>query len=244
MINIEELNIATIPVISLTPHNSDDLDKHLVFLYHGWKQSKEEAINVGYILAKSGLHVMIPETPLHGSRYTSDENRDSKFAEILMQSAAEFEILRSSITHFEIDKVSVCGWSMGGIIAAMILSKYTGIHAVGILMGTPKLYKFMEYLVKTLPDAGIYQEMIQSESFKTFVKPFDLSENVSKLNESQVYFWHALNDSVVPAMFTKEFIQEIEDSEFERTVNYTFNEKAGHRVPLDIYYELANFLTK
>lgn len=242
MISVEERLLSDIPCILLRQDEDSQCAHHYMVVYHGWTQSKETALNLGYLFARAGFDVVIPDVPQHGQRQANAKVSETAFVDNIVQASHEFASLYKTLNLTEEDEISVCGWSMGGIISSMIMAYYPNVQSAGILMGSPKLYQFIQHIVEHLPNKEAFEPMIQSEQFKEWIKPFDLDQQQYALAERPVYLWHARNDSVVPSKFTEAFIDEHVNEVAQGQIVYQVDEEGGHRVPFAIYHQLVAFL--
>lgn len=136
----EQVAIGEIPALTLTPRGEGPWPT--MIFYHGWSSCKENQRFRGKIFASYGWQVLLPDEPLHGERGTLDyENPEvvrEHFFPIVIEVLKEFpkllDYLRSLGTMKE-GTLSLCGHSMGAIIAGGVLANYKEPVAAAALNG-------------------------------------------------------------------------------------------------------------
>lgn len=211
-----------------------------IFIYHGWTNSKDEQLIDAYEIAKQGFRAVVPDVCGHGERHETIAEKD--FFDIVIQTVKELKDLADNLIEqglVDQHRIAVTGMSMGGIITCAALAQYPWIKTAAVLMGSPTLVTFLDYLVDkaneeqlaTLPD-NILPQLQQQ------LKMYDLSQHLNMIHHKPIFFWHDRIDRVVPYKLTANFIKNV-----EHETNITFVKTAGrgHRVKHDIKLLVAQF---
>ena len=73
MVLMIEDTIEGVPAIHAAPADRMSHPLPTIFFFHGYRSSKELSSFFGYMLATAGFRVILPEAPMHGSRYDGDD---------------------------------------------------------------------------------------------------------------------------------------------------------------------------
>lgn len=253
MVIIKEKEIHNIPIFEVVEEENESRVLPLVVFYHGWESRKERVLEYGYTLAKKGFRVILPEAWNHGDRKVNkNKEQDSlDFWEVVVQNVKEFPLIaKHYIENNQVleGKISVAGLSMGGITVSAMLTQYDWIHSAAILMGSPAPIEFSKWLLKnyTIDGTALYDTLDKEEVEKRLAKlnPISLSEHPEKIANRPIYFWHEIDDPIVPIHLTKNFIEDIKNQSYSRRLEFEFSEGVDHAVPREIVIKAAEFLAK
>lgn len=204
MIGIYEETIEAIPSLIIVNQEQKDKALPLIIYSHGFTSAKEHNLPIAYLLARAGFRVVLPDSKYHGERglkITSSE-RQISFWDIVMKNVEEFEIIKNNFENKNLildERIGVAGTSMGGISTSAALTQHPWIRVAAVLMGSPKITTYAKTLVssfKKMGDLPVTDEMI--EHLYENLEKFDLSQQVNKLDNRPLLFWHGENDAVVP----------------------------------------------
>lgn len=246
MITIENGIIGEIKVLEIVKKEQSKLELPTVFFYHGWESYKERVLEEAYILAKANFRVVLPDAFKHGERKTEKNISPLLFWEVVKHTIDEFPSLvdyyiNTGKTNSE--RVGVSGLSMGGIITSGIINQYDWVHSAAVLMGSPSPVKFTEWLITNKFD----EFELEEPTVKTQLKQLEsISLNLSphNINERAIYFWHDLNDNIVPAKFTKRFVEKYKGTHYGENLSLELSKGLGHKVPGEIIHKMTNFFEK
>jgi len=204
MIGIFDDLINTIPCLIVVDHEKKEKALPLIIYSHGFTSAKEHNLTIAYLLAKAGFRVVLPDSKYHGERevkVTSSE-RQVSFWDIVMKNVEEFGVIKEHFANKDLildGRIGVAGTSMGGISTSAALTQHPWIKVAAVLMGSPKITTYAKTLVssfKKMGDLPVTDEMI--EHLYENLEKYDLSEQVNKLDNRPLLFWHGENDAVVP----------------------------------------------
>ncbi|HEM1602687.1 TPA: hypothetical protein U0Y36_000427, partial [Listeria monocytogenes] len=95
MIQVENEQIAGIPVLHIS--NSENADQMLptIIFYHGFTSQKELYLHYGYLLAQRGFRVVLPDAKLHGERLqgANPEDQATFFWDVIETNIIEFPLI-------------------------------------------------------------------------------------------------------------------------------------------------------
>lgn len=243
MISIENKVIGEITILEIVKEEQAQQELPTVFFYHGWESYKERVLEEAYQLAKANFRVILPDAFKHGERKSNENIGPLLFWEVVKHTIDEF----SMISDYYIQKgktiaqrVAVSGLSMGGMIASGIINQYDWVHSAAILMGSPSPVEFTEWLLKN----SFSQYEIEKQEIKDQLKELEaisLNMNPENINGRFIYFWHDLNDKIVPAKFTKKFVEKHEKEDYGKNISLELSNGRGHKVPGEIIFKMAKY---
>lgn len=204
MIGIFERSIESINCLIVVEQDKKEEALPLIIYSHGFTSAKEHNLPIAFLLAKAGFRVVLPDSEYHGERevHITSSERQVSFWDIVMKNVEEFEIIK---TYFENqglileERIGVAGTSMGGISISAALTQYPWIKVAAVLMGSPKITTYAKTLVSSFKKMGnlpVTEDMI--EQLYERLEAYDLSQQVHKLDNRPLLFWHGENDAVVP----------------------------------------------
>lgn len=204
MIGIHHRTIAAMPCLVIVDQSKENKPLPTVTYFHGFTSAKEHNLPLAYLMAEEGFRVILPDSMYHGERETeiSRIKKQISFWDIVMQNVMELKAIREELDSESLildGRFGIAGTSMGGITTAAALTQYPWIKTAGILMGSPKITTYAKTLVDSFKKMGnlpVTDDVI--EHLYVQLEQYDLSNQVDKLNERPVLFWHGENDPVVP----------------------------------------------
>ncbi|GAA0433173.1 prolyl oligopeptidase family serine peptidase [Lentibacillus halophilus] len=204
MIGIDNIMLASIPSLMVADQAYEQEALPVLTYFHGFTSAKEHNLPLAYYLAQKGYRVVLPDSLYHGERETdaSVMEKQLSFWDIVMQNVHELKAIKQALADQGLimnGRFGVAGTSMGGITTTAALRHYSWIQTAAILMGSPKMTDYARILVDQLKKDGDLS--VTDESIAQLyeqLQSYDLSEQVSALNERPVLFWHGDSDPVIP----------------------------------------------
>ncbi|ASN06536.1 esterase [Virgibacillus necropolis] len=204
MIGVSNRKFNNIPALVIVEASKENQALPVVLYHHGFTSAKEHNLPLAYLLAEKGFRVVLPDSEYHGEREldTPAKKKQISFWDIVMQNVHETKEIYESLQQEKLildDRFGIAGTSMGGITTSAALTQYPWIKVACVLMGSPKITTYAKTLVssfKKMGDLPVTDEMI-NYLFES-LKQYDLSEQVDKLNNRPLFFWHGEDDAVVP----------------------------------------------
>ncbi|WP_102028014.1 esterase [Salirhabdus sp. Marseille-P4669] len=215
MIIIDNDYINTIPVLHVVDSNKQNQPLPTVVYMHGFTSAKEHNLPFAYLMAQKGFRVLLPDCKLHGERanQVSGLKLQLEFWDIVSQNLKEIQIIKENIENKGLlldDRFGLAGTSMGGITTSAALTLYPWIKVAAVLMGSPKATEMANYTIHQVKEQKVKlpytDEELQAQVDS--LRPIDLSQNMHKLNNRPLLFWHGDADKVVPFEQSYSFYQE------------------------------------
>ncbi|MDK6233741.1 serine aminopeptidase domain-containing protein [Aerococcus sanguinicola] len=245
MYTIRKLMIEAIPCYEYSPQGQENKALPLVIFYHGWTNSKEQGATLAVELVQRGFRVLLPDAYGHGERVDFDQRLEpADFFQVLLRNVQEFPLIKAYYQDqglLDGISLSVSGLSMGGITTCMLIRSYPEIDQAGVLMGTPQLENYARALCRNYFPEAIEvtdEEKAQVQAILAQMAQVDLSQAADCIGARPIFFWHAVNDAVVPYNLTQEFF---DHHQGDHPLYMISDSKAGHRVPYYAFYLLAAF---
>lgn len=247
MINIHNKLVSGLPLLEIVKDHLSEDALPTVFFYHGWEGYKERVLEEAYILAEKDFRVLLPDIYNHGERKMTKTQDPMSFWELVGQSVKEFP----RIVDFYVeenktiaDRIGVAGLSMGGIISSAILTQFDWVKSVSILMGSPSPIELTRWMLKNNQIDSNLDERVLNEDFverklKELV-PISLNLQAEKIAGRSVYFWHGLDDDVVPATLTEDFVEKNKKTDYGKNISLELTAGVGHTVPGNIIKQMAH----
>ncbi len=236
---IREEQWGPVPLLHVVDKQQESSQMPVVIFFHGFTSAKEHNLHYAFNLAKKGIRVLLPEAHLHGVRSESlDEVQLSlRFWEIILTSIEEAGFLHQQLHEkgfLESNRIAFSGTSMGGITTLGCLAAYPWIESAAVMMGTPGYVKLAKGQMKQFENKGFKLPM-KDEDIKnllTTLAEFDLTLHPEHLNGRPVFFWHGMNDTMVPFELTHHFYNAVKDNYREHPEDFEFmvDEHVGHSV--------------
>ena len=248
MITIQRKIIHGIPVLEIVESKHENEELPLAIFLHGITNQKEKGLEPGYEMAKQGMRVVVPDAFLHGERKNESYNgsKEMAFWTIVWHSIEEIPFL---VDYYVAQgkamstRVSVTGLSMGAITTCMAVVKYPWIHSAGCLMGTPDPIGFTQWVLTSHWVEGM--PPLDTDEVSELMNPFrelSLQDAPEKIAGRPFYIWHGTSDQSVPFEQMNSFVAQIQQEEYAKNVKFEYKEGAGHKVPYQIFEEMAEYI--
>lgn len=249
MISIEKKYIADIPVLEMVLDEKKGKELPLALFLHGVTNHKEKGLEPGYEMARRGMRVIIPDAYRHGERQEEIYNgrQEMEFWTIVTTSVEEIPAIVDHYTKEGLcdpKRITVTGLSMGAITACMALAAYPWIHSAGCLMGTPDPIGFTQWILSSHWAEGL-PPIPQEEAMRAMepIRKYSLQAVPEKVDGRPFYIWHGTMDESVPFAQMDAFVNGIKDTPHGRNVEFECYEGHGHKVPYEIFRNMAVFLS-
>lgn len=194
MIQVENEQIAGIPVLHIS--NSENADKMLptIIFYHGFTSQKELYLHYGYLLAQRGFRVILPDAKLHGERLqgANPEDQATFFWDVIETNITEFPLITDELIKAgktDANRIGVGGVSMGAITSLGLLGLYENIKVAVSLMGSAYYVDLAKELSKYALAQGLTFPFDVDERILALQK-YDLTQNITKINNRPLLLWH------------------------------------------------------
>jgi len=212
MITITEQSIEHIPALFVTKKNEQTKRLPTVVYFHGFTSAKEHNLPLAYLLAKKNYRVILPDSKWHGAREgnISETKKQLSFWDIVLKNIEEAEMIKQFLEKEQLmtdGRFGVAGTSMGGITTAALLATYDWINVAAILMGSPKMISFANWLLDQFPDKSKLPSEAEINQLIQTLTRYDLSDQLHKLNDRPLLLWHGEADRVVPFDHTASFYE-------------------------------------
>ncbi|MEJ8777496.1 dienelactone hydrolase family protein [Pseudogracilibacillus sp. ICA-222130] len=216
-LSVEKKYIEEIPVLVVTDATKKSEKLPTVVYYHGFNGEKESSLTLAYKIAEKGLRVILPESILHGERRNNATQGELElgFWKIVLTNIKELQIIKNYLEKENLlldGKIGIGGTSMGGITTYGALRTYDWISSAAVLMGTPSMSEYAQVLIDRYHsnhDAKIPQKDVD-EAMK-LVEKFDITKDLSVLNDRPLFIWHGDQDAVIPIDDTRNFYKKVKE---------------------------------
>ena len=233
---VQQESWRNIPLLHIY-HEEIQNNAPIVLFLHGFESAKEHNLHYAYQLVHEGCRVILPDAHLHGER---DEQLDQveislRFWETVLTSIEEVGILKEELVnrgYLTNQKIGIAGTSMGGITTLGCLTAYSWIDAAVILMGTPGFVELAKAQMQQIEQKG-FQIPLDAEERRNMLNTlakFDATNQMEKLKDKPLFFWHGEKDQVVPFGPTAEFIQTFDEEYGNQSIEFIKEKSAGHAV--------------
>lgn len=250
--NVENERWGHIPLLHVYKESLREQQVPVVIFLHGFTSAKEHNLHYAYQLAEKGFRVLLPDAHLHGER---QENLDEiqlslRFWEIILTSIEEVAMLREQLIERNLimdhTKLGLAGTSMGGIETLGCLNVYPWIDTAAVMMGSPGYVHLAKAQMAQYEARGFKLPITDVERMQMFdtLRKFDLTLNPSALNGRPVFFWHGVQDNVVPYEPTFNFFNALKKSYVHDPERFQFmtDKSAGHAVSRKGMLESTSFI--
>lgn len=235
MVLMSEESVGGIPVIHAAPRSRADEPLPTVFLFHGFTSSKELTTYLGYVLARAGMRVILPEADMHGDRFDGDEqHRLGCFWDILKQNIDELPLYREHYSArglIDGDRVGVAGTSMGGFAALGCMARYGWIKAVAAYMGSA----YYLDLSRTLyPPLGTFGPSTAAEHARRMepLASYDVAGRLERLADRPLLVWHGERDDVVPYDESLRLRDDMRARGLDKNLTFIGDPNGGHKLSM------------
>lgn len=201
MVEMHEDVIADFPAIHAVPAGRFDSPLPTIIFFHGYTSSKEIHAYFGYMLAKSGFRVILPEADMHGTRFDGDlVRRQSSFWDVLKTNIDELPMYHKFLEQsgfIDYGRIGIYGSSMGAfsVLGAMARNKW--IRASAAYMGSG----YYMSLSRTLYPPGDPISESSELEFNSRMNPlidYDISSKLKCISDRPLFVWHGVKDDIVP----------------------------------------------
>ncbi|MBC6296810.1 esterase [Listeria sp. FSL L7-1517] len=248
MIHVESEQIANIPVLHIS--NSENTHEILptIIFYHGFTSQKELYLHYGYLLAQRGFRVILPDAKLHGERLldANPEDQATYFWDVIEANINEFPLITKELINAgktDASRIGVGGVSMGAITSLGLLGKYDEIKVAVSLMGSAYYVDFAKELSKYATAQGMAFPYDVNERILALQK-YDLTRNLTKINNRPLLLWHGKKDDVVPFAYSEKLYQTLVEESLADNVKFVIDDNAKHKVSVEGMVEGVSFFEK
>lgn len=181
----EETHINNIPVLSIYPEKGKS--KPLIIYLHGYGSNKEQGINFGYKMAKSGFFFISFDCIDHGERknnnfhyektkfesvYPSDSGLDTyiHMHEVIEQTQKDINIIIDNFqenSQINLEKVGLTGFSMGGFATFYNAAYNDSIKVAAPIAGKPLFKKAWKDIVLSTSTYDRWSDSINNLQVET-----------------------------------------------------------------------------
>jgi fermentation-respiration switch protein FrsA (DUF1100 family) len=235
MVLMIEDTIEGIPAIHAAPEARMNHPLPTIFFFHGYRSSKELSSFFGYMLATAGFRVILPEAPMHGSRFDGDDAvRLGSFWDILKRSIDELPLYRN---HYEAKgliadgRVGVGGTSMGGFAALGCMARYNWIRAVASYMGSGYYLDLSRTLYPPLGTFNADTEVPHAKRMAPLAT-YDISHQLERLADRPLFVWHGERDDTVPFAESTRLQADLAARGLTANLEFMGDPVEGHKVPM------------
>ena len=250
MIQIDYREVSGVPYAEVVDASLKGQAIPIVVFYHGWTGSKDRVVTIGVELAKRGMRAILPDQLLHGDRGV--RLIGGEIWEIVANNIKELPIIKEEMRHrglLDEAKFGVAGLSMGGISTYALFNQYPDITAAASLMGNADPARFAKWTISSIWMSASTKEQREAleaeiEKNKFFLDAMSLAKQPEHINDRPLFLWHGTADNKVPYELNKEFYESIKDEPYAKNVEWHETPGEGHRVPPQIFEEVADFFQK
>ncbi|WP_174612771.1 prolyl oligopeptidase family serine peptidase [Virgibacillus ihumii] len=251
MIGVYKKSMNSVPCLVVEDTEKEGKQLPTVTYFHGFTSAKEHNLPLAYLLAEKGYRVILPDSKFHGEREVdvSEMKKQISFWDIVMLNVKELKDIKDELDEEGLildGRIGIAGTSMGGITTSAALTQYPWIKAAGVMMGSPKITVYAKTLVSSFKKMGnlpVSDELI--DQLYEHLKLYDLSEQVEKLQERPVFFWHGENDAVVPFDHSYTFYEDAKKRyKNKENIQFLKEENRDHKVSRQAILELVKWFEK
>lgn len=234
-----------IEVLHARPADAGDSRLPGVLLLHSFTQSKELVSFQAYMLAETGLRVIVPDAPGHGVRFDGDgAKRLRNFWQICELYSSELTSIRQAFDPLlHPTRIGVAGISMGACAALAATVKHGWIAATAALMGSAY---FTELSRTVHPPLGRYDAAVADEHDRTIeaMGLTDPSKLIERLSDRPLFLWHGHKDDVIPHANTLKLFSELRSINGHGFSRVVLDPTGSHRVTDLAAREVVDFFKK
>lgn len=235
MIAVVEESMDGIPALHVAPLEKLKEPLPTVFLFHGFTSSKELTVYLGYMIAKAGIRVVLPEADLHGSRFDGDEAaRQKQFWDVIKRNIDE---LPSYCEHYTtrglIDRgrVGVAGTSMGGFTALGCMVRHEWVRAVAAYMGSGY---FLDLSRTLYPPEGYFDPSVAERHAARMqaLAEYEVAGRLDRIADRPLLVWHGQRDDIVPCSESTRLRDELAGRGLDGNLRFITEPNGAHKLSM------------
>ncbi|MCZ2258999.1 prolyl oligopeptidase family serine peptidase [Sporosarcina sp. G11-34] len=248
---VKEESWCNIPLLHIVEEEFIGQEIPVAIFFHGFTSAKEHNLHFAYNLAKQGVRVILPDAHLHGVRSESLDEVELglRFWEVVLTSIEELNVIREELFKRELvttAAIGIGGTSMGGITSLGSLKMYDWINSAIIMMGAPNFVELANAQIGQFERRGFELPISIDEKNQLLenLATFDLTKDQFLLKQRPVYFWHGMNDTIVPYEPTYNFYEAVKADykDVPERLIFESDEGAGHEVSRHAMLGATNWL--
>ncbi|MGM8364403.1 esterase [Virgibacillus sp. W0181] len=249
MIGVNAEKINDIPCLIVVKQKKEDQALPTILYCHGYTSAKEHNLPIAYLLAQKGFRVILPDSMYHGERYSnlSSSALELSFWDIVLQNIKEVGDIKKVLDQRNLisaNRFGLAGTSMGGITTSGALTQYTWIKTAVILMGTPKITYYAEQLVDEYKDK-LPISVTELDQLYEELSAYDLSKQLSKLNDRPLMLWHGEKDQVIPFEQAQDFFDEaVQTYKNKEAIHFISEKNRDHKISRMAILETVKWFEK
>lgn len=216
MIQLIKDTIEDIPVLHVVQEGMHQQALPTVIYYHGYNGEKISSLTLAYMMAEKGIRVVLPDSLYHGERSQelSAAEKDLAFWDTVIQNINEIPKIANSLidqNQAVKERIGVGGTSMGAITTYGALARYEWIKVGASLMGTAYMTDYANSLIHYYNEQH-EEKITENKAGEVYrdLQPYDLSKQLSKLNNRPLLVWHGEQDNVVPYRDSSKLHREVQ----------------------------------
>lgn len=246
MVEMYEENVEGIQLIHAVPVGKYHDLLPTVFFYHGFTSSKEIYSYFGYMLAKAGYRVILPDALMHGARAEPDEGvLLNNFWRILQTNVTDLALLKETFVARGLadeNRLGVGGVSMGGMTTMAALVHFPWVKVAANLMGSGYFSSLADHLYPSFgADTGLTREAFERET--ELLLSLDIRDKTALIASKPLLVWHGEQDDVVPFDESARLRQTLEAYNDAANLTFISEPAAKHRVSVYASIRTTEFFT-
>lgn len=229
---IENNYVANIPIINIYPENKKSMP--VVIFLHGYGASKEQAVDFGYRLAKSGFFFISFDCREHGERKEkTSQYQNSKFEyiyppatgldtyvhmhEIIVSTSKDLNIIIDNLQNnprIDLSRIGLTGFSMGGFATFYNAANCNQIKVAVPIAGKPAFKKAWDDIILATATYDQWSDQIKSKEEETnrinkFMQEIDPSREIINFAPRPLLIINADQDTDQPYLYSLELYKEL-----------------------------------
>jgi fermentation-respiration switch protein FrsA (DUF1100 family) len=231
---VEEAIVAGVAALHCAPAGARDRPLPTVFFFHNFTASKEVCANFGYVLARAGFRVVLPDAPDHGSRFDGDAaRRGTAFWDVLRRDIEELAAYRDAFQNrglIDGDRVGVCGASLGGFVAYGAMVAYPWVTAAAAFMGTGYFDVATATAINPPIDVtGAVDAAARIAERIAGVTRYSAAGNLQAFAGRPMLVWQGVDDPIVPVAHSLRFQAEMRAGGLDGRLTVVLEPGVGHK---------------
>lgn len=229
---IENNDVTDIPVLNIYPENK--ISMPVVIFLHGYGASKEQGVDFGYRLAKSGFFFICFDSIEHGDR--QDKSSQEKYKnfkniypgstgldtyihmhEIIVSTQKDINIIIDKLQNnqrVDINRVGLTGFSMGGFATFYNAAESDFIKAAVPIAGKPAFKKAWDNIILATASYDQWSDQIKSLSDETekrtkFMEKIDPIRKIFNFAPKPMLIINGDQDTDQPYLYSLELYKEL-----------------------------------